>query len=346
MLAARYYERGKPFVVEEIPVPEIGPDDVLVEVMAAGICGTDVHYRKGEFAPATTPLVIGHEGAGVIKKVGENVTHLKVGDHVIVDYIISCGYCKNCLEGNNNRCRNRKSIGHDVNGTFARYIKIPANNAIKIAEHIPFEWGAVIGCAVSTAFHAVNVSGLRKGDTVIIFGVGGVGLHAVMWAKFFGAGKIIAVDPVDSKLKVAREYGADITVNPLKEDTLEIVKRETDNWGADIAIECSGSAKAMEQAIRAVKGLNQFETGTIVSVGLQTEPFKIEYWGLREGWITVSGDHTRAELTQIIKLVENGKIALYKSISHSINLKEVNEGIELIESGKEHVERVVITQFT
>ena len=342
MLAAWIEQPGKPFVVKETDVPEVGRGDVLVEIKAASICGTDVHYWTGEFEPGKVPIIPGHEGAGIVREVGEDVKHLKKGDHVIIHYVISCGNCIQCIQGYDNRCRFRRSIGHDVNGTFAQYIKIPARNALKVADHVPFEWGTIMSCAVSTAYHALNVSGIKKGDTVVIFGVGGVGIHAVLWAKFFGAGKIIAVDLVDSKLEVAKEYGADLVINPTREDVLEIIKKETDGWGADIAIECSGSQKAMEQAIKAIKGKNIFESGKVISVGLQTKPFQIEYWGLREGWITVSGDHTRFELQQIIKLVENGRIDLSKSVTHKIGLKEVNEGIKLLKEGKEHVERIVI----
>jgi 2-desacetyl-2-hydroxyethyl bacteriochlorophyllide A dehydrogenase len=342
MLAARFKEAGKPFSVEDVTVPSIGPEDVLVEIKAAGICGSDVHYKKGDSSPSRIPLTLGHEGAGVIKEVGGNVSNVKAGDHVIVHYVISCGFCKPCLQGFDNRCRNRVSIGHDVDGTFAEYIRIPSVNALRMADHVPIEWGAITACAVSTAFHAVNRSGLKKGDTAVIFGVGGVGIHAVMWSRFFGAEKVIAVDLVDSKLEVARQYGADLAVNPDRDDILEVVGRETEGWGADVSIECSGSSKAMEQAIKAIKGKNRVESGTAVSVGLQTKPFQVEYWNIREGWITVSGDHTRFDLFQIIKLIESGRIDLSKSITHRLPLREINDGVELVESRREHVERVVI----
>lgn len=342
MLAARFKEAGKPFAIEDMEVPSIGPEDVLVEILAAGICGSDVHYKRGDSSPSTIPLTLGHEGAGTVKEVGSNVTNVKVGDNVIVHYVISCGYCKPCLQGFDNRCRNRISIGHDVDGTFAEFIRIPARNALSMAAHVPIEWGAITACAVSTAFHAVNRSGLKKGDTAVVFGVGGVGIHAVMWAKFFGAEKVIAVDLVDSKLDAARRYGADLTINPSRDDVLGMIVRETDGWGVDVSIECSGSPKAMEQAIRAIKGKNRVESGTAVSVGLQTKPFQVEYWNIREGWITVSGDHTRFDLFQIIKLMESGRIDLSQSITHRLPLREINDGVELVESRREHVERVVI----
>jgi len=342
MLAARFKEAGKPFAIEDVEVPSIGPEDVLVEIRAAGICGSDVHYKRGDSSPSAIPLTLGHEGAGTVKEVGSDVTNVKVGDNVIVHYVISCGYCKPCLQGFDNRCRNRISIGHDVDGTFAEFIRIPAVNALSMAANVPIEWGAITACAVSTAFHAVNRSGLKKGDTAVVFGVGGVGIHAVMWAKFFGAEKVIAVDLVDSKLDAARRYGADLTLNPGRDDILGMIVRETDGWGADVSIECSGSSKAMEQAIRAIKGKNRVESGTVVSVGLQTKPFQVEYWNIREGWITVSGDHTRFDLFQIIKLMGSGRIDLSQSITHRLPLREINEGVELVDSRREHVERVVI----
>ncbi|MEM2960510.1 MAG: alcohol dehydrogenase catalytic domain-containing protein [Candidatus Bathyarchaeia archaeon] len=342
MLAARFKEAGKPLSIEDIAIPSIGPEEVLVEIEAAGICGSDVHYKRGDSSPSKVPLTLGHEGAGIVREVGNNVTNVKAGDNVIIHYVISCGYCKSCLQGFDNRCRNRISIGHDVDGTFAEFIKIPARNAMRVAKHVPIEWGAITACAVSTAYHAVNRSGLKSGDTAVIFGVGGVGIHAVMWAKFFGAEKVIAVDLVDSKLEVAKSYGADLTINPSRDDVLGTIARETDGWGADVSIECSGSPKAMEQAIKAIKGKNRVESGTVVSVGLQTKPFQVEYWNIREGWITVSGDHTRFDLYQIIKLMESGRIDLSRSITHRISLREINKGIDLVESRSEHVERVVI----
>ncbi|MEM3921749.1 MAG: alcohol dehydrogenase catalytic domain-containing protein [Nitrososphaerota archaeon] len=342
MLAAKMLSPGKPFVIEDVEIPKIGSNEVLVEIKAASICGTDAHYQKGEFLPAKLPIILGHEGAGIVKEVGENVTNVKVGDKVVVHYIISCGYCKYCLRGYDNRCLNRISIGHDVDGTFAEYIKIPAVNAIKMADNIPFEQGAITGCGVSTAYHAVNISGLEKGDIVAVFGIGGVGLHAVLWSKFFGAGKVIAIDLFDEKLELACEYGADVLINLNKEDALKIIREETNDLGVDIAIECSGSSKAMELAIKAIKGKNLFSSGTLVCVGLQTTPFQCEYWGFREGWLTVSGDHTKYELQQILKLLESGRINLSKSISHRISLHDLNEGIELVKTVKRNVQKVVI----
>jgi len=341
MLAARITKPGVGFEITEVEVPRIGPNDVLVAIKAAGVCGTDLHYSRGEFLPPL-PRTFGHEGAGVVQEVGSEVTDVKIGDRVAIHYVISCGVCKHCMMGNDNRCRRRISIGHDVDGFFAEYVRVPSRNAVRIPSNVSFEWAAVTGCAVSTAYHAVTISGLRRSDNAIVFGAGGVGLHAAMWARFFGAGKVISVDLVDSKLETARAYGADVTVNPSKEDVLEVVKRETDGWGVDVAIECSGSHAAMEQAIKAAKGKNAYETGSIVSVGLQLKPFEANFMGLREGRLMVSGDHNREELVEILRLEETGRVNLSKSITKHIPLGQINEAVNLLATHQEGVERTVI----
>lgn len=342
MLAARFSEEGGTFSIEDIDRPKVGPQDVLIEMKAASICGTDVAYYNGASTPRDLPATLGHEGAGVIAEVGDNVTDLSVGDRVIPHYIISCGKCKPCLQGNDNRCRERETRGAEGEGTFAEYMRLPAENAMKITDTVPFDWASIAACAVATSYHAVKRSELRNGDTVVIFGIGGVGHHAVMWANFFGAGSVIAVDLVDSKLDAAREYGADHVVNPANGDDLrEVIDEVTNGYGVDVALECSGSPKAMEQALDAITGKNIHETGVAVSVGGQHEPFDASYWGLREGVLTVSGDHTHYDLYQIIELLEGEKVDLSKSISHHISLDEINEGIEMVDQS-EGVRRVVI----
>ncbi len=344
MLAARIVKPGVGFEIDDVDVPKIGAEDVLVEIKAAGVCGTDLHYSRGEFLPPL-PRTFGHEGAGVVRQVGTNVTDVKVGDRVAIHYVISCGVCKHCMAGNDNRCRRRVSIGHDVDGFFAEYVKVPARNALPIAENVPFEWAALTGCAVSTAYHAVTISGMSRGDTAIVFGAGGVGLHAAMWARYFGAGKVISVDLVDSKLEAASKYGADVTVNPTREDVLEVVKRETDGWGVAAAIECSGSHAAMVQAIKAAKGKNAYETGSIVSVGLQLKPFEAEFMGLREGRLMVSGDHTRKELAEILHLEATGRVNLAQSVTKHVRLGEINDAVSMLATHQEGVERTVIDRM-
>ncbi|MDG6904720.1 MAG: zinc-binding dehydrogenase [Nitrososphaerota archaeon] len=346
MLAARFEKKeGNPVVVEDVSAPELKSTDVLVEIKAAGVCGTDVHYRKREFVPKRIPITLGHEGAGVVKEVGDDVTNVRVDDNVVIHYIISCGQCPACNLGYDNRCYNRQSLGRDYDGVFAGYVRIPARSVVKISKGLPMEWAAIAACAVSSSYHATTVSGLKRGDTAVVFGAGGVGLHAAMWAKFFGAAKIIAVDLVDSKLETAKSYGVDVIANPSKVDVLDLIAKETDGMGADVALECTGSPKAMEQALKAIKGKVPWSSGSLVSVGFQTKPWQVDFFGLREGRMTVSGDHTLTDLRQVMSLIENGRIDLSKSITHRLALENINEALDLLESNTGHIERVVINDF-
>lgn len=334
MRAARLNPGDSHLTIEEMEKPSAGPDDVVVEVRAASICGSDVHHLSGDLpiADDDRPVTLGHEGAGIIVETGERVSHVEPGDRAIVNYVISCGYCDPCLAGWDNRCRNRASIGSDVNGTFAEYIRIPARSAVRMPDTIPFGWGSIAGCAVATGFHAVRRSGLEAGDTAVVFGTGGVGLHVVLLAASWLTASIIAVDPVGSKLERAQEYGADRVVNPTREDVGQVISEATNGWGVDVAFECSGSAEAMEQAVAAVKGENRFESGTTVSVGAQIEPIGADYWQIREGAITVSGDHTREELSRLVKLMATGTVDLSDSIARRIPLEDINQGIDSVEN--------------
>lgn len=344
ILAARFEDLDHPLEIKEIDKPTPRSNEVLIDIKAAGICGSDLHHTTGEFPTGKTPITLGHEGAGVVEEVGSEVENLQEGDDVIVHYIDACGHCDACLQGFDNRCQNRNNVGYDIEGTFAEYITVSSYCAIKMGSEISYDVGAITGCAVSTAYHASKISELDPGDTAVVFGVGGVGFHAVLWTNFFGAGEVIAVDPVDPKLRRAREYGADVTINPEERDSVwNVIEEETDGLGADVAIECSGSAIAMEEALSSVKGKNQFASGRVISVGLQTEPITAEYWGLLEGALKVSGDHTKFELRRIVKLLENGAIDLSESVTHKVSLEEIEKGLDLIKNEEDLVRVVVDT---
>lgn len=344
MKAARFTDGEDSFFVEDVDEPDVGPNDVLVNVQAAGICGSDVHYRdpESDFEPEETPLTMGHEGAGDIVEVGSEVDHLEPGDHVLLHYVLSCGECRHCMRGQDNRCPNRKVLGHDVDGTFGEYVSLPGRCALPMSEDVPYEWGAIASCAVATAYHAIQRADLRAGETVTVFGIGGVGQHVVMWADFFGAGKIIAIDVFEEKLTTAEEFGADVTINGREDDVLDVVMDETQNFGSDVSLECSGSGVAMEQCLKTISGSNMFASGRAISVGLQHKPFEAEYWGLREGALMVSGDHTRHELQEIIRLMEEGKIDIDQSITHHHPLPDVNEALEQLENNEGDVGRIIL----
>jgi len=342
--AFRFYEPNMPWKLDEVPTPPVGPSDVLVKIRASGICGTDLHYKHGSGSPGKMPIILGHEIAGIIEERGNEVKNASVGDAVCVHYIISCGDCVHCSQGNDNRCRNRRSIGHHLDGGFAEYISIPERNAFRLPDDVSFDQGAIIGCAVSTGFHALRVGEFQPGDSVAVFGLGGVGMHAVLLARALGASKVIGVDVLDFKLRLASELGADFTVNAAEADPVEEIKSLTDGLGVDVSLEVAGTAKTMKQAILSVCE-SGYASGRAVSVAMMFEPITVAgLRTLREGALRKSGDHTRDELRRVINLVRAKRIDLSKSVTHRLPFEELNHGLDLLDEKKEDVLRVVVLQ--
>lgn len=268
MRAFKFYAPKQPLRLEKVPVSKPKTNEVLIRIRASGVCGTDVNYVNGKTLPYNMPIILGHEISGIIEEVGEDVKDLEVGDRIVVHYIISCGRCKQCMQGHDNRCRRRVSIGAHIDGGFAEYITVPARNAFKLPSNLTFEEGAIMGCAVSTPFHALFTGGFKAGDSVAVFGLGGIGMHAAMWARVLGAGLVIGVDISDFKLKLARELGADVTVNPKTEDPIKAIQDVTDGWGVDIAIECAGVPDTVRYALNSIQGKSRYETGRAVLVAV------------------------------------------------------------------------------
>jgi len=341
MRAARYHGE-EDLRIDDVDRPDPAADEVLVDLRAASLCGSDVNYLSGKTDPASSPITLGHEGAGVVESVGEGVDHVAAGDRVVIHYVESCGTCRPCSRGNDNRCRNRQSVGHHVDGTFAEYIAVPERAVVTLPAGVSFAEGSVAGCAVSTAYHALQRADIDPGDAVVVFGAGGVGLHAVLCAESLGAGTTIAVDLADPQLDAAETYGADVTLNPERDDVLERVSAATDGWGADAAIECSGSSVAMAQAVDAINGANGYESGTVVSVGIQTEDISVGFGDVREGQLRVSGDHRRSELMEVLTLLETGSVDISPTLTHEVTLENLQDGVDLVREGDETVGRVVV----
>ncbi len=217
MKAVRLVEAHYPLQMQEIPIPTIGERDVLVRVRAAGICHSDAHYRAVTVSETPLPRTLGHEVAGVVEEVGSSVTTVKVGNRVCVHYVLSCGECYYCNTGNEQFCTQGSMIGRFVDGGYAEYVVVPERNAVHLPAEIPFEHGAILMCSSATAFHALRKSRLKGGETVAIFGVGGLGVSAIQLAYAFGALDVYAVDINADKLRLAKKYGA-IPVNASSSD--------------------------------------------------------------------------------------------------------------------------------
>jgi propanol-preferring alcohol dehydrogenase len=308
---------GQPLHMQELPTPAAGDADVLVRVRAAGICHSDVHYRAGRVPVRPLPLTLGHEIAGAVEQVGSRVSGLRAGDRVCVHYLLSCGHCYHCSTGNEQFCITGSMLGHYANGGYAEYVAVPARNALRLPDEVPFEQGAVLMCSSATAFHALRKSRIRAGETVAVFGAGGLGLSALQLARAFGALDMYAVDIDDGRLDLAAGYGA-VPVNARLCDPVAELRRLTGGRGVDVALEMIGARQTMRQTIQSLAVL-----GRAVIVGLAHEPVEIDsYWDLlgKEAEVIGSNDHLLQELPALIELARRRVLDLSRVITRRIAL--------------------------
>ena len=343
MKAARLHRIHCKLSLDRVPVPNISASDVLIDVRASGICHSDVNYRDGVAPVSKLPIILGHEIAGAIAEKGTRVKGLAIGDRVVVHYVSSCGRCRYCRTNRENLCVTYEMIGKDIDGGFAEYLRVPAASTVKLPDRIPFEQGAIMGCAVSTAYHALRRARLQPKEAVAIIGVGGLGMHAVQLAKkVFHAGQIIALDRFDWKLKRARNFGAVNTVNVENQDATATVRRLTNGALADVVVDFVGAEETISQGINLVaKG------GRLVIVGIGAKSVTISpYKSLigKEMEIVGVDDHLRGELRQLINFVDSRKIDLSHSVTHKITLEDINAGFKILEDPDEHPIRVVASK--
>jgi len=343
MYAARFYKAGQPLQIEEIETPEPGPGEVLIETRAAGICGTDLHIAlEGTIPTAYTPITLGHEGAGVIVALGKGVTGWQVGDRVCFLPHVPCGECWYCTQDREALCPRTQIFGLHRDGTFAGFIAVPSHCLVALPEGIPFEQGAILTDAVSTAYHAVAVRGsMQPGEIVVVIGCGGVGHHAVLLAHKLGAARVIAVDVSDGALRRAQEAGADAVVNGLEEDVAKRVKDLTDGLGANLAVECVGRAETVTTALRCLR-----RGGRTVIVGVGPERVTLPPLQAFVGMdLTLQGSmgFDRADLEAVLGMVVKGELDLSRSVSEKLPLKEINLAMRRVAEQREDSVRVVVT---
>lgn len=341
MKAARLRRTKGRLSLDEVPIPQPGADEVLVKIKAAGVCHSDINYRDGVAPVARLPITLGHEFSGVIASKGKDVIDLHRGDHVAVHYVISCGKCEYCAAGRDNYCNEYRMIGKDVDGGYAQYAAVPASNALVLPESLPFEQAALLGCAVSTAYHALRRGRAAESDVVLVNGVGGLGLQAVQLAKrIIKAKKIIAVDISDEKLLLATRFGATSTINSKANDPGRQVAGMTGGRLADIALDFVGSKSTVEGALQCIgKG------GRLVIVGITPQIISVSPYSTiigREAEIIGVNDHLRSEMGQLIQYVESGDLDLSGSITHRFPLDKVNEAMDALENQAGNPIRVVL----
>lgn len=235
--------------VEEHPMPEVGPHDVLIQVEACGVCGTDVHIYEGDkgAAEVTPPTILGHEFSGVIREVGSEVKKYKAGDRVCIDPNCYCGACDPCRNGVAHFCENMMGYGTTVNGGFAEYCAVDERQVYLLGENTTFEQGAMAE-PVACCLHGIDMCEIQPGQQVVIIGGGMIGLLMLQLAKLAGAAKVALLEPVENKREVGRKLGADVCIDPAKEDVKERLAENGMDW-VNVVIECVGRPSTIEQAI-------------------------------------------------------------------------------------------------
>ena len=341
MIAARLHRVGSKLSVDRVDVPTIGEMDVLVDVKASGICHSDINYRDGIAPVGKLPITLGHEIAGLVAKTGAKVRRIRKGDRVLVHYIVSCGRCSFCRSGFENYCAHYRMIGKDIDGGFAEFAKVPARSIVKMPEALRFEQAAMMGCAVSTAYHALKRGRVKPGDIVVILGIGGLGMHAVqLAAKVFKAKMVIAIDVVDWRLRLAKDLGAEAIVNAAKYDAPKTVDKITEGEFGNVVVDFVGHRRTMEQAIASTgKG------GRVVLVGISRDYLRLRPYETilgKELEIIGVNDHLHSELDELVQFVDAGRINLSRSVTHRVTLNNINSGFEILESRREKAVRVVM----
>jgi propanol-preferring alcohol dehydrogenase len=341
MKAVRMVEAGKPLELQEIPIPHAGEKDVLVRVRAAGICHSDAHYRAGRSSMGRLPITLGHEIAGEVEWVGSQVTGIKTGERVALHYNISCGNCEHCQSGNEQFCSTVQMLGHHVDGGYAEYIAVPARNTVNLPEEIPFEAGATLMCASATALHALRKGRVKAGETVAIFGVGGLGLSAIQLAKAMGAVEVYAVDIKPDKLELASEYGA-IPIDAGRCEAVEEIRRLTKNKGVNVALEMIGLPRTMQQTVESLSVL-----GRAVIVGISKIPLEVNPYATLIGYeaeIIGSNDHLLEELHLLVDMVRNHKLDISRVVSQVIPLDadKINQRLDDLENFTNDVRAVIV----
>ena len=329
---------------EEVPTPEPKPDEVRIHPKAVSICGSDTSGYKGGNAMRTPGLIMGHEFSGVIEKLGSNVKNLKVGQRVAVHHNIFCEKCRDCKEGRDNVCVNRAIIGTTMpvfgpwNGAMADYVIAPAKKIIPLADHVTFN-EAALGEPLSIALRSTNKVKELKGQTVLVYGAGPIGLLVAQCLRTRGAARIIAVDTVDQRLEMAKVCGASTVVNSKKQDVLKVVNELTDSGGVDVVFDCVGVKDTVNAGTKLVRC-----GGTVVWVGLGDNSFEFDYkYSVCKEITFITAYMYTNELEEGIDLITAGKLDVSKIITGVYPMSEGPKHFELISKGESKDIKIILT---
>ena len=365
--AAVAHAAGKPLTIETVRLEGPREGEVLVEIMATGICHTDAYTLDGHDSEGIFPSVLGHEGAGIVREVGAGVTSVKPGDHVIPLYTPECRQCKSCLSGKTNLCtaiRATQGQGLMPDGTtrfsykgepifhymgcstFSNYTVLPEIAVAKIREDAPFQTSCYVGCGVTTGVGAVtNTAKVQVGDNVVVFGLGGIGLNVIQGARLAGAGMIVGIDINSDREEWGRKFGMTHFLNTKGMSRDEIVAKvvEMTDGGADYTFDCTGNTEVMRTALEACH--RGWGTSIVIGVAeagkeIATRPFQL-VTGRNWRGTAFGGAKGRTDVPKIVDWYMDGKIEIDPMITHVLSLEEINKGFDLMHSG-ESIRSVVV----
>ena len=358
--AAVAHQAGKPLTIESVRVDGPKAGEIMVEIKATGICHTDAYTLSGADPEGLFPAVLGHEGAGVVVEIGEGVTSLRPGDHVIPLYVPECRSCEYCISGRTNLCQavretqgkgvmpngeSRFSVGGESlfhymgTSTFSNYTVLPEIAAAKIREDAPFDKACYIGCGVTTGIGAViNTAKVRIGSNVVIFGLGGIGLNVAQGARLAGANMIVGVDVNPNRKEIAEKFGVTHFVNAaeIPEDDLVPYLISLTKGGADYSFECIGNVKTMRAALECChKGWGESVIIGVAPAGaeISTRPFQLVTGRVWRG-TAFGGAKGRTDVPRIVDWYMEGKINIDDLITHTMPLEKINDAFDLMHEGK------------
>jgi len=357
--AAIAWGPNQPLVVEEVDVMLPRKGEVLVKVVASGVCHTDAFTLSGEDPEGLFPVILGHEGGGIVEQIGEGVTSVSIGDHVIPLYTAECGECKFCQSGKTNLCsavretqgrgvmpdgttrfyKDGQPIFHYMGcSTFSEYTVLPEISLAKVNKEAPLEEVCLLGCGVTTGMGAVlNTAKVEKGDNVAVFGLGGIGLSAIIGAKMAGADKIIGIDINESKFELAKQLGATDCINPKDYDKpIQDVIVEMTDGGVEYSFECIGNVDVMRSALECChKGWGESVIIGVAGAGqeIATRPFQLVTGRVWRG-TAFGGVKGRSELPGIVERYMAGEFKLDDFITHTMPLEDINKSFDLMHSGE------------
>lgn len=326
MQAAVFSAEERRLRLQEVPVPEPGALEVLVRVEACGICLSDVHLLDGSIPPVVPQVTPGHEAAGVVERVGDLVKGWSAGDRVTLAGGRSCGECQRCRMGRMGECLAFEIMGFHYDGAWAEMVTVPYYALSPVPDHVPFEHAAILADAVATPYAAlIDRARLRPGETVGLWGIGGLGTHAVQLARLMGACVVVAVDPLPSARERALSLGADAALDPRDVDVRSQMLKLTGGLGLDVAIDLVGANVVIQQAVSCLG-----RGGRAVMVGLSLEPLHLEpsiLFGVQSHSVLGHLGYEKRHLDELVALTAGGRLDLSGSISDVIPLAEVADGV-------------------